>query len=156
MPRKTIDMRGDRRRRKGKRTTKTSTTSPREIAYREKVSRALEYRKLGYTYEQIGSELKVDPAYAYRLVKWGLDNMIAEPAEDLRKVMRARIEEMMVGLLDKAFAGEIDAQDAVRKNMELQAKLDGLFAPTSTKVEHSGEVQGGQPIFVLSAADAKL
>lgn len=147
---------GDRRRRKGKRTVKLSTTSPKEIAYRKKVADALEYRKLGYTYEKIGEEMGCDGAYVYRLVKWGMDNMVAEPAEDLRKIMRARIEEMMVGLLDKAFAGEIDAQEAVRKNMELQAKLDGLFAPTSTKIEHSGEVQGGQPIFILSADDAAL
>ncbi|WP_024517054.1 hypothetical protein [Bradyrhizobium sp. Tv2a-2] len=144
----------DRRLRRGKRTTKTSTTSPRSIEFRKKAAEALEYRKMGYTFEKIGEEMGFDGSYAYRLIKWSMDNMVAEPLEDLRKMMRVRIEEMMVGVLDKAFAGDVEAQEQVRRNMELQAKLDGLFAPN--KVEHSGEVGGGNPVFILSPADAKL
>jgi hypothetical protein len=145
----------DKRKRRGKRTTKNSTTSPRSIRFRRQAAEAIDYRLLGYTFEQIGKEMGFDKSYAYRLVDWAMTETVAEPVERLRKIMRMRLEAMMTGVMDKAISGDGEAQDHARRTMEIQAKLDGLFAPT--KLEHSGEVQGGQPVIVqISVDDAKV
>lgn len=149
------DTKGDRRKRKGKRSVNKSTTSPKSIKFRKQAAEAVEYRVMGYTFAEIGEAMKFDASYAFRLVDWAMKETIEEPVKRLRDIMRRRLEKMQTGVLDKAFEGEVDAQDQVRRNMELQAKLDGLFAPN--KVEHSGEVAGGgTAVFVISEADAKL
>ncbi|UGY23740.1 hypothetical protein HU675_0038305 [Bradyrhizobium septentrionale] len=149
----------DRRRKKGKKTVKNSSTSPREIAvtaaFKRKAEEAVQYRLQGYTFQQIGEELKVNRTYAYKLVRYAMESQPIEGVEELRSLMAARLEMMLTATLADAFEGDSERMDQARRTMEFQAKLLGLYAPQ--KVEHSGEVAGGaQPVFVISAADAKL
>ncbi len=141
--------------RRRRRTTKNADTSPANIRFRERVKEALEYRKLGYTFQEIADEMKFDVSYAYRLVKWGMDQITAEPAEDLKKMQSMRLEAMMTGVMDKAIAGDAEATQTCLNVMEMFNKLHGLLA--AQKLEHSGEVQGGgNTVFIISEADAKL
>jgi hypothetical protein len=149
----------DRRRRKGKKTVKNSSTAPRKLIitakFRKQSAEAIQYRLMGYTFTQIGEEMKVDPAYAHRLVKWAMDTQPVEGADELRALMSQRLEMMLVGTLDRAFEGDSEAQDQSRRTMEFFAKLNGLYKPQ--KVEHSGEVQGGgNAVFIISETDARL
>jgi hypothetical protein len=159
MPYKALASDGkDKRKRKGKNTVKNSTTSPRKIAvtanFKKKAEEAIQYRMLGYTFVQIGAEMKCDPGFANKLVKWAMEREPVTGAEELRALMSSRLEMMLTGTLDRAFEGDAEAQDQARRTMEFYAKLNGLYAPQ--KVEHSGEVAGGNAVFVISEVDAKL
>jgi hypothetical protein len=161
MPRKEFqrpDGAPDGRKKKGKRTTKNSTTSPRKLAitarFKQQAEDAIQYRLLGYTFKQISDEMKLDIAYCHRLVKWAMEREPVEGVDALRELMSSRLDMMLTGTLDRAFEGDAEAQDQARRTMELYAKLNGLFKPV--KVEHSGEVDGGNAVFIISETDAKL
>ena len=57
---------------------------------------------------------------------------------------------------DKAVTdGDGEAQDHVRKTIDLLCKLNGLNKPQ--KIEHSGEIEGaGTTVFLITPEDAKL
>jgi hypothetical protein len=160
MPYKALESDGkDGRKRKGKRTVKNSATAPRKLVitkqFKAKAAEAVQYRLLGYTFQQIGEEMKVDPAYAYRLVKWAKDREPVEGADEMKATMSQRLEMMLTGTLGNAFEGDSEAQEQSRRTMDQQAKLHGLYA--TQKIEHSGEVAGGSPsVIIISADDAKL
>lgn len=149
----------DGRKRKGKRTVKNSSTAPRKIVitanFKKKAEEAIQYRLLGYTFKQIAAEMKIDVAYAHRLVKWAMEREPVEGADELRALMSARLEMMNVSVLDRAFEGDAEAQDQARRNMDMYLKVNGLAKPV--QIEHSGEIAGGGPaIIVISQDDAKL
>ncbi|SHG90979.1 hypothetical protein [Bradyrhizobium erythrophlei] len=160
MPYKALASDGkDGRKRKGKRTTKNSSTAPRKLVitarFREKAAEAVQYRLLGYKFQQIADEMKIDIAYAHRLVKWAKDREPVEGAAELKALMSDRLEMMLTGTLGNAFEGDSEAQEQSRRTMEIQAKLHGLYA--AQKLEHSGEVAGGgTSVIVISSDDAKL
>jgi hypothetical protein len=144
----------------GKSTVKNSSTSPRKIMitakFKKQAEEAVQYRLLGYTYGQIGAEMKCDPSYANRLVKWAMNSQPVDGVEELRQLQSNRIEAMLSAVLDRAISeGDGDAQDHARKSIELLAKLNGLFKPV--EVKHSGEIEGGgTTVFIITPEDAKL
>jgi len=150
----------DKRKRKGRKSTvKNSTTAPRKILitakFKQRAEEAVGYRMMGYTFVQIGDAMKVDPAYANRLVQWSLDREPVQGADQLRARMSSQLEMMMSATLENAFAGDSEAQDQSRKTMELYAKLNALYAPPPVRVEHTGE-DGGPITFVIRPEDANL
>lgn len=157
-PKRTRRGRGGPDRRKAykrKSTVKQSTTSPRAIKARAKWLEALEYRKLGYSFHEIAKEMKITPSGAYRMVRCAMDEIISESVEDLRQMQSTRLEAMMTGFMDKAIAGDGEATETCLRIMEQFNRLHGLLA--AQKLEHSGEVQGGgNSVFIISEADAKL
>jgi hypothetical protein len=164
MPYKALEQDGskpkkDRRRRGGKRTVKNSTTSPRKIQitkrFREQAQLAVEYRLQGYTFRQIGEEMKCDHGYVYRLVRWAMDQNPIEGVEELRAIQAARLEMMQAAVLANAFDGDAEAQDQARRNMDQYCRLLGLNKPQ--QVEHSGAIEGGgQAVFIITPEDASL
>jgi len=151
--------RPDKRKRKQKRTTKTASTSARRIVKTKKfiaqVEQAVEFRLLGYSFAQIGKEMGFDQSYAYRLVNWAMQQVPSEGVDQLRALQTNRLEAMLSGIMDKAIGGDGEAADQCLRIMEMFNKLHGLHA--AQKLEHSGEVQGGgNPVFIISEADARL
>lgn len=141
--------------RKGRRSVKNSSTSPASIKFRENVRAVLEYRKQGFTFEQIGREMHFGGSYACRLAKWGLDEIITPSVEDYRKLQNARLDDLLSAVYSNAIQGDAEAIGCSLKIIDMASKLNGLFA--AQKMEHSGEVKGGtQTIFVISEDDAKL
>lgn len=122
-----------------KKSRRMSKTTPRAIALTEKRAEALEYRKQGYSYSQIGESMGFSAQYAHELVDGALKAMIREPAESIIAMELARLDDMMTAVYGPATKGELMAVDRVVKLGERRAKILGLDAPE--KAELSGELK---------------
>lgn len=102
--------------------------SRRRLAAAEKQSQALMLRKAGATYEQIGHELGLSVAGAYKAFQAGLQRTIQEPADEYRKVEFERLSAMLKSIWPRVLQGELHAIDRAIKIEERLAKLLGLDA----------------------------
>ncbi len=136
------------------------------IVSREREARALEMRKAGKTYEQIGAALGVSGPGAYQIVMRVLKQMNAEMADGLPEVSRLEVERLDA-LLAVAWPLAIGGQytdpdtgetkqrapdpawlDRVVKITERRAKMLGIDV---AKLELSGP--GGGPLQIAPAYD---
>lgn len=107
--------------------TGKSKTSPAQLEVEEKQVKAMELRKAGVSFRLIAEELGYSSASgAHAAVMAALEKTRAEPAESLRDLMLARLDEMLVGLWDAAISGDPDAVSSVLRIEERRAKLLGL------------------------------
>ena len=103
--------------------------------------RALDLRKAGYTYRQIGEECGVSHKTAYTDVAGAMSDLASielEKADDLRRMELQRLDGMWRGLYANAADGDPASIRAALGVMERRSKLLGLDAPAKT--EHSGNV----------------
>lgn len=108
--------------------------APKRIRNREQVSKALELRKAGASYQGIADALCLkSKSRAHTLVMEGLDELNAtckETAEQLRAQMLERLDSIQLALW-KGRANPRTA-DTLLRIEERRAKLHGLDAPTKT------------------------
>lgn len=100
---------------------------------------ALALRIAGWTYDAIGTELNTSAGTVRNWIASELDRLHAmeiSALDALRRLQLERVDAMLVGLWDKATAGDVKAVDAVLKLLERQAKLLGMDAPERVDVEH--------------------
>lgn len=96
----------------------------------ERQVEALRLRKLGYGYEGIAAELKIDIKGAWNAVQEALRKLIEEPARDVLKLELERLDMMLEKALDKAITlGDEKAIGAVLQIMARRARYLGLDAP---------------------------
>ena len=118
----------------------------------ERRVKVLEMRKAGFTFRQIGGQLDINEAQAYRDLARILSDILelARPdAVALRTLELERLDDLQKTLWRQAKAGNLGATDRLLRIMERRARLLGLDAPT--KEEHSGP--GGGPIVIANAMD---
>lgn len=114
-----------------------SNTSERMITAAERQVQALALRKAGVSYEQIASALGyASGSGAYQAVHRALRKMLKEPAEEVRDLEVARLDEMLRALWPGVQAGEPKKVLAALRVMERRAKLLGLDAPAKIDVRH--------------------
>lgn len=104
---------------------------------------AVRLRTLGHTYEQIGERLGVTRQAAHGYVRDSLAALraqTAESAEDVRDQELARLDAMLVPMLEAAAAGQQTAVDRVLRIQERRAKLLGLDA--AEKHESKVQIEG--------------
>lgn len=102
-------------------------TTPSQIEAEQRQIRAVELRKAGVGYRQIAEELGyASPSGAYEAVQAALAKARTEPAEELRGLMTARLDEMLTGVWEAAISGDADSVAAVLRIEERRAKLLGL------------------------------
>ncbi len=140
-------LRGDARRKPPKRRRKSPTnshTSAQKIKRALRIAEALEYRIQKYTYAQIGAEMKLDPAEAYRLVDEGIRSIISEPAEQLLEMELSSLDRLESSIFAQAAEGDLACQEGVLKVKAVRYKLLGINAADKVKVDgnvhHSGDV----------------
>lgn len=105
----------------------------RETESVERRDRALNLRLAGASYAQIGRELDIPRATAYKTVQTALQEIrdnYRETATEVMGVELARLDALTVMLWKKAAGGEPAATDRILRIMERRAKLLGLDAPT--------------------------
>lgn len=122
-------------------TAPESTTSQRIIRGRERELKALEMRKAGATFEQIGNALGITPQGAHRAVKRALRRIIEksdEAAEEIRRLELERLDAMLLALWPQAKRGNLGAVDRILRIMERRAKLLGLDAPKAVDITTDG------------------
>ena len=107
-------------------------TEPRNIIAREREHEALELRKAGATYRQIGKRLGISATSAHTRVMSALREMselTGEKAAEVRGIELQRLDTMLLGLWSKARAGDVSAIDRAVKIMQRRADMLGLDAP---------------------------
>lgn len=148
----------DRRKRGGRRTTKTSATSPTAIKTAAKRQEAIDYRLQGWTYEAIGKAMGLSGGRAFQLVDEAIQGIYYEKANELRAVELARLDEMMKQFFVNALAGDTQAAATVLQIMDRRARyVPDLHVPKEASVGISGK--GGGPMqiqLVVSDADQAL
>lgn len=108
---------------------------------------ALELRKAGATYEAIARQCGyASGSGAYRAVQRELHRMMQEPADDVRQLELARLDDLYRAMVPKALKGDTWSVDRCLKIMERRAALLNLdIAPESGN--------GAQLLVVPIAAD---
>jgi hypothetical protein len=120
-------------------------TSRQRIGRSERANQALELRKAGKTFVEIGKKMGVSPQRAHALVTQELVRLNATRSEAAAEVCRLELERLdvlLAGLWGNAKAGDTCAVDRVLSIMARRAKLIGLDAPE--KRELTGK--GGSPL----------
>jgi predicted transcriptional regulator len=116
-------------------------SSVRRIRTTEKTLKALELRKRGMNYTQIGKKLGCARSTACRYVLSELENLAdkcREEAVQVRDLELHRLDELYLVAYAEVEDGNIPAIDRCLRIMERRAKLLGLDA--AEKVEHSGDL----------------
>jgi len=119
----------------------------------QRVAQALELRRAGKSYPEIGAALGVAKSHAHRLVAEGMEEareQVTTEALQLRAEEVSRLDAMLQGLWPAARKGGVTAVDRVLKIMERRARLLGLDSPTRSAIE------GGLVVMQLSKEDAAL
>jgi hypothetical protein len=111
---------------------KSLKTNEKVIARAARVAEAMQYRIMGYTFEQIGDQLGVTRQAAHQMVLEGLAATLQEPSDELRTLEVSRLDQMLVKVYEDAVKGDIRAIDSVLKIQERRAKLLGIDAPVKT------------------------
>ena len=112
-------------------------TSKKSITAAQRQAYAMELRLSGASLEEIRDVLGYRGASGvHRAIKAGLDRMLQEPADELRKLEVRRLDKMLKGIWADAVSGKEFKIDRALKIMDRRAKLLGLDAPT--KIEQAG------------------
>ena len=125
---------------------KDSKTAPRAIEVAQHRGEALEYRKMGYSFDAIGQAMGVSTPRAHQLVTEGLRTVLLEPAEEVLKLELVRLDDLLVGSWEAAAKGDPQSLQNVMRILERRAKVLGIDAPI--KQELSGT--DGGPIKVTA------
>lgn len=120
------------------------------IAAEERRRIALELRKAGATFEQIGKSLGIRKQSAHELVAKALkeaETKTAETAAQVKALELMRLDDLLKGLWPAASKGNPQSVEKALKVMERRAKLLGLDAPTKhAHTDPTGEEERGYPV----------
>ena len=106
----------------------------------ERQIKALTLRKAGAGYQAIADALGYkDHTGAWRAVKAALKRTQQEPADELRQLELARLDDMLKAIAPHVAAGNLTAIDRALKIQERRAKLVGLDQPVKHDVTTGGE-----------------
>jgi hypothetical protein len=105
--------------------------SPLRLATMERRAAATRLRAAGRTFKQIGEALGVTTGRAYQLVDEALYATVAAPAESLRQIEIARLDQLLTGVYSKALRGDHAAIGSVLRIMARIERLTGMDSPLS-------------------------
>lgn len=114
-----------------KRTPNGQKTSAAGIDQAERVARALDLRRQGWSFGEIAAELGWESRQAaFAAVSKALQETVSEPAAEVRTLELMRLDRLEKLLWPRAEAGDPKAVDRLLKVQERRARLLGLDAPT--------------------------
>lgn len=97
-----------------------------QVSRAERHAKALDMRRSGMTYAQIGAKLGIAMQSAHELVQVALKSMVREPGEDVIELERQRLDAALKAVWARVGKGNMGAIDVMLKVMARRAKLDGL------------------------------
>jgi hypothetical protein len=116
------------KRKRGRR--KGDHTPAAEIARAEKIKEALNYRRLGYTFEQIGDTMSCAPSTAFNWVMTGIRAISVEEVDAVRTQMLDRLDHLLQGLMKAVILDEANDSATVNSILAIEdrrAKLLGIY-----------------------------
>lgn len=116
-------------------------TQEKKLAALEKRKQALQLAIAGVDYQTIADKVGYNSRQAaHAAVKSALIDTLRPPADELRQMQLARLDDMIKYLWSQVSKGNYNAVDRIIKIEERRARLLGLDAPTKTDVEGAGEI----------------
>lgn len=116
-------------------------TQQAEVNAHDKQMQALTLRKAGVSYQSIADALGYKTAGgAWVAVKAGLKKTLQEPADELRTLELARLDDMLKAIASNVQAGNLTAIDRALKIQDRRAKLLGLDMPAKVELNNTGEL----------------
>jgi hypothetical protein len=106
---------------------KNSYTSPSRIALQHRRNEALNYRRQGYSFAAIASQMKAPISTVHGWVVEGLYAILRENAQQVLKMTLEQIEEMLASIYASAAEGDLPAQQAALNLLRERARLLGLY-----------------------------
>lgn len=129
-----------------------NNSGPTRIMALERQRRVLELRKAGVTFAVIAEEVGYSsPQAAHRAFKAAMDELIQEPAMDLRTIQIERLNYALMKVWPGVQAGDLKAIDSMLRIQERLDRLMGTEAPSQVDVHHEGAVlviQGNEDDYV--------
>lgn len=139
----------------GSRENQSERPSPRHMRHKakslnrlEKMELAIQMRCEGYSYKEIGYQLRMSEQQVARLVHKAFKStwkVVSERVEYLREVQDKRLEAMYKALWQRIQRSETRAVEVALKILERQARLHGLDAPmrqeTTVSYEHMSDTE---------------
>lgn len=118
-----------------------SAHARRDVAMAEKNAEILRLRIKGLTFQQIADEVGFRSASGvYQRYKATLKATIQEPADELRRLERERLDSLLAAIWPLAMAGKGYAVEKALMIMDRKARMLGLDAPTRSQVTVSDEM----------------
>jgi hypothetical protein len=118
-----------------------SHSSAAKVQAAERRLQALELRKKGQTFAQIGKALGCSEQRAHFIVTQELQRLNrvrAEAAAEVARLEAERLDGLHAAFWDKAVGGDVDAANVIIKLANRRARLLGLDQPTSVNVNRAG------------------
>lgn len=115
--------------------TRRTRRSAAEIAILERRAAALEMRKQGMTYQEIGDQFKFTAQRAHFLVNEAIKALKTEAAADVIALELARLDDLQSAQWEAAISrGDPKAAETILKIMERRAKYLGADAPAKSEI----------------------
>lgn len=118
-------------------TNRNSAAKARKI---DDQAKAIELRRMGMGYVEIGKQLSISKSKAHRLVEGAMQELVVTIGADVKELKAeqlSRLDGLLATIWPQARKGALGAVDRVLKIEERRAKLLGLDAPV--KVAHGGD-----------------
>jgi hypothetical protein len=123
-----------------------SKTSVRRLGILAKQMQALEYRKMGFTYQMIADELGYKTAQgASAAIMTAIELTLKEPVTAVLALELERLDALMAKPYQAALNGDLVALNSVLAIMNRRARYLGLDAPAKTTATTVIETIGNKP-----------
>ena len=112
--------------------TERESRQGRHIEARERERVAMELRKAGATYQQIGAQMGVSEVTAYRVIRRAverLNKLVGDEATGMRRLELERLDQIMLSIWPHVKRGNLQAIDRALKCMERRSRYLGLDQP---------------------------
>lgn len=122
---------------------KNFTHRPSSVATTERRYQALQLRRDGYGFDEIGAQMNCGKSVAFRLVKgalWDMTNTINENVREIYKGEWHKLDLAEQALWPRVMQGSVEAIDRFLKIQAQRARLFGLNAPEGVNHYHQGSV----------------
>jgi len=112
--------------------TERQARKGKHIEARERERVAMELRKAGATYQQIGAQMGVSDVTAYRVIRRAverLNKLVGDEATGMRRLELERLDQIMLSIWPHVKRGNLQAIDRALKCMERRSRYLGLDQP---------------------------
>lgn len=117
-----------------------SKGAPRVLNGSERRIKALELRRRGRSYREIGEALGCSESRAWTIIMEEMKRIMAERKEEAAVIVRMeneRLDTLLDAVWDKATKGDVKCVEAVLKIMSRRATMMGYDAPTKQETSFS-------------------
>lgn len=137
----------------------TNRTSQRTIEAQERRAKAVQLRRMGWSYSRIANQLGMTKSSVHKAVTKALtetQQALDVEADTLRAQELERLDELQSHIWIEASKGNLKAVDRILKIIERRAKLLGLDAPTKVASTTPDGDEAASGVFVVPAPAASV